>query len=203
MFLAQTGYESENFNVLRENLSYSTVQRLRAVFPREFPTNDAAQRYTMNPQGLANFLYANKNGNGDVASGDGFKYRGGGLIQLTGRANYKAVGAALALDLELRPVQIQQENIACRTAAFFWTQNDLNAAADAGDFDHTTRCVSGRAMEGAAARRALWEKLKVVVGAPTPAAAAAAARRATTVIKADGVMTPGYMPGTFDGADAR
>lgn len=85
MFLAQCGYESESFNVLRENLAYRTVAKLRAVFPREFPTDDSALKYVMNPQGLANFLYANKNGNGDVASNDGFRYRGGGLIQLTGR----------------------------------------------------------------------------------------------------------------------
>ena len=89
MWLAQCGYESESFNVLREIMSYRTVAQLRAVFPREFPTDDAAQRYVMNPTGLANFIYAGKNGNGDAASGDGFKYRGGGLIQLTGRANYK------------------------------------------------------------------------------------------------------------------
>jgi len=72
MFLAQCGYESESFNVLRELLSYRTVAQLRAVFPREFPTDDAAQRYVMNPNGLGNFIYAGKNGNGDVASNDGF-----------------------------------------------------------------------------------------------------------------------------------
>lgn len=160
MFLAQCGYESESFNVLRENLSYRTVAQLRAVFPHEFPTDDAAQRYVMNPAGLANFIYAGKNGNGDVASNDGFRYRGGGLIQLTGRANYRGVGQALQLDLETRPGQIILEPIATKTACFFWKQNDLNAAADAGDFDYTTRRINGAAMEGAEKRREYWEKFK-------------------------------------------
>ncbi len=159
MWLAQCGYESESFNVVREVLSYRTPAHLREVFPREFPTDDAAQRYVMNPIGLGNFIYANKNGNGDAASGDGFKYRGGGLIQLTGRGNYKGVGEGLGIDLEIRPAQIILEPIAARTAGFYWKQHDLNAAADAGDFDYTTKAVNGPAMLGAAERRALWEAL--------------------------------------------
>jgi len=158
MWLAQCGYESSSFNVLREVLSYRTVAQLRAVFPREFPTDDLAQRFIMNPTGLGNYIYAGKNGNGDVGSGDGFRYRGGGLLELTGRANYRAVGEMLGLDLEQRPLQIQQELIAARTAGFFWKQNDLNAAADAGDFDYTTRRVNGAAMRGAEERKALWQK---------------------------------------------
>lgn len=196
MWLAQCGYESSSFNVLREVLSYSTVARLRAVYPREFPSDDAAQKYVMNPQGLANYVYANKNGNGDFASGDGFRYRGGGLIELTGKANYKAVGDALRLDLAARPLQIQDEFTAARTAGFFWKQNDLNAAADEGDFDYTTRKVNGAAMEGATERKALYTKLLAVMGAPTPVQAAQALRQVTTP-PADGVMTPG---GTFEQA---
>lgn len=191
MWVAQCGYESESFNTLREVLSYRTVGQLRTVFPHEFPTNESALRYVMNPDGLGNFLYANKNGNGDVASGDGFKYRGGGLIQLTGRANYRAVGQALSLDLEARPVQIINEVIAARTAGFFWKQNDLNAAADAGDFDYTTRRVNGAAMLGAKERRALWLQLVDVMNTPTAVQVAVAARQTVTP-PADGVMTPGF-----------
>lgn len=196
MWLAQCGYESSSFNVVREQLSYRTVAQLRAVFPEELQTDDAAQRYVMNPQGLANFIYAGKNGNGDVASGDGFKYRGGGLIQLTGKANYEGVGKALGLDLLVRPNQIQIETVAARTAGFFWKQNDLNAAADAGDFDYTTRRVNGSAMRGADERKALWVKLVDQLGMPTPAVAAADARRAATVPVADGIMTPGFRGAT-------
>lgn len=159
MFLAQCGFESMSFNVVREVLSYQTPARLREVFPREFPDDETAQRYVMNPNGLGNFIYANKNGNGDVASGDGFRYRGGGLIQLTGRANYKGVGEGLGLDLEIRPNQIITEPVAVRTAGFFWIQNDLNNAADEDDFDYTTRKINGPAMRGAAERKVLWKKL--------------------------------------------
>lgn len=159
MWLAQCGYESSSFNILRERLSYRTPGQLRAVFPQEFETEAAAMPYVLNPQGLANFVYAGKNGNGDVASGDGFRFRGGGLIELTGRGNYRAVGDALGLDLEVRPMQIELPVIAARTAGFFWKQNDLNAAADEGDFDYTTRRVNGAAMEAAKERRALWQKL--------------------------------------------
>lgn len=194
MWLAQCGFESSSFNVVREQLSYRTVKQLRDVFPHEIPTDDIAQRYIMNPTGLGNFIYAGKNGNGDVASGDGFKYRGGGLIQLTGKGNYDAVGKALAMDLVLRPDQITIERNAARTAGFFWVQNDLNAAADEGDFDYTTRRVNGSAMRGAAERKELWLKLKAVMGTPTPVQAAVAARQTVTP-PADGVMTPG-MNGT-------
>ncbi len=164
MWLAQCGFESASFIAVREVQSYRTTAQLRTVFPREFPTDDIAQRYVMNPVGLGNYVYAGKNGNGDVASGDGFKYRGGGLIQLTGRGNYEAVGKALGLDLVLRPGQIILEPIAARTAGFFWVQNDLNAAADNGDFDYTTRRVNGAAMRGAAERKELWQKLVAQLG---------------------------------------
>lgn len=164
MWLAQCGYESSSFNVLREVLAYRTVEQLRAVFPHEFPTDDSALRYVMNPNGLGNFIYANKLGNGDVASNDGFKYRGGGLIQLTGKANYEAAGKALGLDLVLRPTQIIIEPVAARTAGYFWQLKDLNAAADAGDFDYTTRAINGPGMKGAEERRALWQNLVAQLG---------------------------------------
>lgn len=189
MWLAQCGHESSSFNVLREILSYSTTARLRAVFPHEFPTDDVAQRYVMNPSGLGNFIYAGKNGNGDVASGDGFKYRGGGLFQLTGKGNYDSVGKALGRDLVGRPGDIIIESVAARTAGFFWTQNDLNAAADAGDFDYTTRRINGSAMQGAADRKVLWQKLVAQLGAPTAQDVAVAARRSIPQ-KVDGLMDP-------------
>lgn len=181
MFLAQCGYESESFNVLRELMSYRTVAQLRDVFPREFPTDDVAQRYIMNPSGLANFVYANRNGNGDVASGDGFKYRGGGLLQLTGKGNYDAAGKAIGRDFMLRPNDIIIEAVAVQTSAYFWNLKDLNAAADAGDFDHTTRAINGPAMEGSAERRKLWAGLAAQLGTPTAQQVAVAARRAIPV----------------------
>lgn len=191
MFLAQTGFESSSFNVLRERLSYRTPAVLMATFPSHFKTEADAQPYVLNPQGLANFVYAGVNGNGNTASGDGMRYRGGGLIQLTGRANYKAVGDALGLDLEMRPNQIELPLLAARTAGFFWKQNDLNAAADDGNFDYTTRRINGAAMRGADERRALWQKLVQVMGTTPALQAAVAARRAVPPVL-DGKSDPNY-----------
>lgn len=170
MWLAQCSFESSGFNTLRELLSYRTVDQLRATFPREFPTDDAAQRYVMSPNGLGNFIYANRLGNGDVASNDGFKYRGGGLIQITGKANYDAAGKAIGRDLVQRPNDIIIEIVAARTAGYYWTLKDLNAAADAGDFDHTTRAINGTAMKGADERRKLWQAFAAQLGAEAVAA---------------------------------
>lgn len=191
MFLAQCGYESESFNVLRELMSYRTVAELRAVFPWEFPTDDSAQRYIMNPVGLANYVYAGKDGNGDVASGDGFKFRGGGLLQLTGKANYDAAGKAIGRDFMLRPNDIIIEAVAVQTSAYFWNLKDLNAAADAGDFEHTTRAINGSGMEGAAKRQAFYEGFLAQLSTPTALQAAIAARRATPV-PVDGLMDPTF-----------
>ena len=187
MWLAQCGYESEGFNVLRELFSYRTAASIVKVWPHKFANEDAAQKFVLQPSSLANFVYAGENGNGDFGTGDGFKYRGGGLIQLTGRANYKGVGTALSLDLEMRPQQIEIPQIAARTAGFFWKQNDLNAAADDGDFDYTTRRVNGAAMEGAADRKALWEKLMKVMNAPSALTVAVATRRSVPPVM-DGLM---------------
>lgn len=189
MWLAQCGYESMSFNVLRERLSYQTVAKLRAVFGHRFPDDESARKYVLNPQGLGNFIYANRLGNGDVTSGDGFMYRGGGLIMLTGRDNYKQVGDALALDLIGRPKQLETEIIAARTAGFFWKQNDLNAAADEGDFDYTTRKINGAAMLGAADRKAFWRQLIDILCTPDEQAKAVAARRAVPAV-VDGLEDP-------------
>lgn len=159
MWLAQCGHESASFNVLRERMSYRTPAAIRDVWPSRFPTDESAVPYVLNPNGLANFAYAGRNGNGDVASGDGFRFRGGGLIQLTGRGNYREGGEHLGLDLETRPMQIESQLVAARTAAFFWVREDLNVAADAGDFDRTTFKVNGPAMQGHDERRDLWKKL--------------------------------------------
>lgn len=190
MFLAQCGYESTSFNVLRERMSYQTVEKLMAVFGKHFPTVESALPYVLNPAGLANYVYANRLGNGDPGSGDGQMYRGGGLIQLTGRANYKAVGDAIGVDLIMRPKQIETEPVAARSAGYFWKMHDLNAAADEGDFDYTTKKINGQAMLGHVDRKILWEKLLKVLNAPSAQAVAEAKRRAIPV-PVDGMDDPG------------
>jgi putative chitinase len=129
-FLAQTAHESGHFGRLVEGLVYSTPARLMAVWPKRFPTEASAAPYVRNEAALANFVYANRMGNGDVASGDGFRFRGRGLIQTTGRSNYAQAAAALDLDLLSHPELLEQPANAARSAAFYWKSNGLNALAD-------------------------------------------------------------------------
>jgi len=179
-WVAQCGYESQSFNTLRESGSYGRVtknaagatvydlyteKRLMAIWPKEFPTIESTQPYIQNPEGLMNYVYANKLGNGDTATRDGVNYRGGGLIQITGRANYREVGDALHIPLESMPRMIEQPAIACRTAGYFWKIHDLNAAADAGDFAHITKKING-ALTGEEERVAYWEAAKVLLAVP-------------------------------------
>lgn len=162
-FLAQIGYESVQFTRRRENLSYS-VRALRNTWPGRFPTDDSAMPYARNPEKLANLVYANRLGNGDVASGDGWKYRGGGLIQLTGRANYRAAGEGLGLPLEDQPQRVEQPIVAARTAGWFWQTHGCNELADAGEFEKITETINGPAKLGQDARVLLWLKAKQVLG---------------------------------------
>jgi putative chitinase len=149
-FLAQTGYESSQYNRLSENLNYSTAKRLMLVWPRRFPTESSALPYVKNPEGLANFVYAGRLGNGDAASGDGFRYRGRGIIQVTGRANYAAAGKELQLDLVGNPDLLLQPANAALSAAWFWSSRGLNELADDNtgdndleDFTEITRRING------------------------------------------------------------
>lgn len=158
MWIAQCGFESSSFNVLRENLSYRAEQ-LQKVWPHYFPDDATAQRFALRPQDLGNYVYAKRLGNGDFASGDGFTYRGGGLIELTGRSSYKSVGDYLGLALEDRPSLIEQPPTAARTAGLFWQMNELNQVADTGDFQKVTKVING-ALTGLDQRTALWTKLQ-------------------------------------------
>lgn len=149
-FLAQTGHESGQFNRLVESLNYKTPLRLMRVWPRRFPTEASAIPYVGNEAELANFVYANRLGNGDSASGDGFKFRGRGIIQITGRSNYAAVGQELAIDLIDAPDRLLNQEIAALAAAWFWNSRGLNALADdktddndLEDFTEITRRING------------------------------------------------------------
>lgn len=116
-FLAQTGYESGQFNRLLENLKYATPLRLVKVWPRRFPSEALALPYVNNEMKLANFVYANRLGNGNEASGDGYRYRGRGIIQITGRSNYEATGKALALNFLDSPDLLLEKANAAMSAA--------------------------------------------------------------------------------------
>lgn len=149
-FLAQTGYESGQFNNLSENLFYSTAARLTKVWPKRFPTEASAMPYVKNPAKLGNFVYANRLGNGPVQSGDGYRYRGRGIIQITGKSNYVAAAMELDLDLVNNPDLLLDPVNAAMSAAWFWSSRGLNALADDDtgdndleDFTEITKRING------------------------------------------------------------
>ena len=145
-FIAQCMIESANFTRLEENLRYTTERAVLAAFGKRALPH--MPRILRNPQAMANFAYANRNGNGDEASGDGWAFRGRGLFQLTGRANYKAAceGVGLGAVYLYRPELVAQPSDACLTAAWYWRVNGANQAIDAGMFNTTTRIINGKAM---------------------------------------------------------
>jgi putative chitinase len=139
-FLGQCGHESNGFTALVENLNYK-AESLCKVWPKRFPSLDAAQPYNRNPEAIANHVYAGRMGNGDESSGDGFKYRGRGLIQLTGRSNYKACGEALGVDLEENPELVETPQFAALSAGWFWSTHGLNNIAS--DILAVTKKING------------------------------------------------------------
>ena len=141
-FLGQCAHESAGFTALKENLNYS-AEGLTKVWPKRFPSLDAAQPYHRNPEKIANKVYADRMGNGDEASGDGFKYRGRGLIQLTGKDNYEACGEALGADLVGDPDQVSSPQFAALSAGWFWDKNKLNQYADSNDMTTLTKRING------------------------------------------------------------
>lgn len=163
-FIAQCCVESQFFTKLEENLWYTTPARIRAVWPSRFSDDIQAGLYTRNPQALANRVYANRNGNGDEASGDGWNFRGRGLFQLTGRDNYRAasVGIGLSSAYIHRPDMVAEPSDAALTAAWFWTSRGCNQWIDADQFDKTTRAINGPAMLHRRERADLYRKCRDV-----------------------------------------
>jgi putative chitinase len=157
-FLAQCRVESSDFTALEEGLYYTTPERIRAVFPSRVPSLADAATLCRNPQRLANRVYAQKIGNGDEASGDGWRYRGRGIKQLTGRANYAEASRALGRSYLTSPDLVAQPEDACLTAAWFWHAAKCNLLADSAQWDAITRAVNGPAMLQADRRRQYSEQ---------------------------------------------
>jgi putative chitinase len=131
-------------------------------------TVDQARALVGKPQDLANIAYGNRNGNGDQASGDGWRYRGRGCIQLTGRNNYTAAALKCSEPYLDQPDLVATPGDACLTAGWFWDRNSLNRLADAGDIDGITRGVNGSAMAGAQERRQLFRRfVSLFTASPT------------------------------------
>jgi putative chitinase len=141
-FLAQCAHESGNFVFLKENLNYKAESLMR-TWPRHFPTMDVATQYARQPERIANRAYANRMGNGDEASGDGWRYAGKGLIQLTGRNNYEAFAESIETPIEEIPAYLETFEGAVQSACWFWENNNLNQWADAGDILTLTKRING------------------------------------------------------------
>lgn len=141
-FLGQCGHECGNFRVLEENLNYR-AETLMRVWPKRFPTLEIANQYARQPKKIANMVYANRMGNRDEASGDGYRFRGRGCIQLTGSANYFHAGKALGVDFIMDPDLVATPRYAALTAGFFWSTQKLNALADTGNNLALTKKING------------------------------------------------------------
>ena len=141
-FIAQCSHESGNFTVLKENLNYRAAGLIK-TWPTRFPSLEVAMKYEKNPEKIANKVYANRMGNGDEASGDGWRYSGKGLIQLTGKENYQRFATSIKMNIEDLPNYLMTFEGAVRSACFFWKSNNLNKDADAGDIKTITKKING------------------------------------------------------------
>jgi putative chitinase len=141
-FIAQCAHESGGFKFLKENLNYK-AESLMKTFPKYFSDKDTANAYAKQPVKIANRVYANRMGNGDEASGDGFKYCGRGLIQLTGKSNYSWFAASLEISPEEASAYLETFEGAAQSACWFWESNNLNTEADAGDIKKMTKKING------------------------------------------------------------
>jgi putative chitinase len=141
-FIGQCGHECGNFKILEENLMYR-AEALQKLWPKRFPTLEFAKQYERNPKKIANMVYANRMGNRDESSGDGFRFRGRGAIQLTGHASYFHTGQALGEDFVMNPDLVATPMYAALTAGWFWDTHKLNQYADSQDYKTMTKKING------------------------------------------------------------
>jgi putative chitinase len=141
MFMAQTAHESGGYTALKENLNYQ-AHALTSIWPKRFPPDVAAQ-VAHNPEAIANIAYSNRMGNGSPESGDGWKFHGRGLIQLTGRTNYEKFARMIGRELDDTVAYCETPDGAVESACFFWKEENLNSHSDAGDVERVTRIING------------------------------------------------------------
>ena len=165
-FVAQCAHESGGFRALKENLNYRP-ETLRKLFSKYFPTDDLAKAYASMPnkqEAIANRIYASRMGNGDEQSGDGFRFCGRGLIQLTGRDNYTFFAGSLDIPVEEAAEYLQTFEGAVQSACWFWETNNLNQWADKDDILTLTKRINGGTI-GLEDRKKHYEHAKHVLGA--------------------------------------
>ncbi|WP_378180638.1 glycoside hydrolase family 19 protein [Aquimarina sp. SS2-1] len=159
-FLAQVTHESGGFKFVTENLNYS-AKALYGVFRKYFPTLDAANTYARKPEKIANKVYANRIGNGSESSGDGWKYRGRGLIQLTGKSNYRALSETTNQDFIYDPELVTNPKWALTSACWYWQKRNINKYADADDIHMVTKLING-GCNGLQNRQHFLEEFKIL-----------------------------------------
>jgi len=142
MFIGQCSHECGNFRLLEENLNYKAATLMK-LWPRRFPNMEKANEYAGNPKKIANSVYSSRMGNRDEASGDGYRFRGRGCIQLTGHSGYFHAGKALGVDFVMDPDSVATPKFAALTAGWFWSTHNLNAPADALDYTKVTKIING------------------------------------------------------------
>jgi putative chitinase len=170
-FIAQCAHESGGFSVLQENLNYKP-QALRRLFSKYFPDDAIAGQYCAKPnkqEAIANRIYASRMGNGDESSGDGYRFRGRGLIQLTGRSNYQNFADSIEVDgrplkIDEVPAYLETFEGAAQSACWFWETNNLNKWADEGDILTLTKRINGGTI-GLEDRKKHYEHALHVLGA--------------------------------------
>ena len=145
-FIGQCGHECGNFRILEENLNYR-AETLMKLWKARFPTMEIANQYAKNPKKIANKVYSSRMGNRDEASGDGYKFRGRGYIQLTGKDNYTAFGKSIGVDMSVNPDSVASTH-ALTSAAWFWSKNKLNEIADTGATDEVVTKITKRVNGG-------------------------------------------------------
>ena len=141
-FIGQCGHECGNFKVLEENLNYRAATLMK-LWPKRFPTQDIANSYEKNPKKIANMVYSSRMGNRDEASGDGFRFRGRGCIQLTGHSNYYHAGQACGIDFVMNPDLVATPKYAAITAGWFWSTHNCNALSEGQDWIGLTKKING------------------------------------------------------------
>jgi putative chitinase len=141
-FIGQCGHECGNFKILEENLNYRAATLMK-LWAKRFPTLEIANQYAGNPKKIANMVYSGRMGNRDEASGDGYRFRGRGCIQLTGHANYFHAGQALGVDFVADPDLVGTPKYAALTAGWFWSTHKCNEFAEAADWVNLTKKING------------------------------------------------------------
>ena len=159
-FLAQTAHESADYKLLEENRNYSAAQ-LQKTWPKRFDASTASQ-FARKPEAIANKVYSDRMGNGSAASGDGWRFRGRGIKQLTGRDNYTAFGKSVGMTAEKAAEYLTTKKGAVESAAWFWKTNNLNRFADVGDIIGLTKAINGGDI-GLADRKKRYESAKKVL----------------------------------------